>query len=66
LLAFEPQIELQREQMLSLQAALKHAIQVEYQLEDNELAAEPLPQRDLPRYILFYESAEGGAGVLGD
>jgi hypothetical protein len=27
----------------SLQSALKNAIQVVYQLEDNELAAEPLP-----------------------
>jgi very-short-patch-repair endonuclease len=50
--------------MASLQAALKNAIQVEYQLEDNELAAEPLPGGDERRLILFYESAEGGAGVL--
>jgi very-short-patch-repair endonuclease len=50
--------------MASLQAALKNAIQVEYQLEDNELAAEPLPNGDERRSILFYESAEGGAGVL--
>ena len=48
----------------SLQAALKSAIQVEFQLEDQELAAEPLPGRDLRRQILFYESSEGGAGVL--
>ncbi len=48
----------------SLQAALKNAIQVKYQLEDNELAAEPIPDRDSPTHILFYESAEGGAGVL--
>ena len=30
------------------QAALKHAIQVEFQLEDNELAAEPLPSPRRP------------------
>jgi len=48
----------------SLQSALKSAIQTVYQLEDNELAAEPLPSRDDRRMILFYESAEGGAGVL--
>src|SRR5262249_32307553 len=42
------------------------AIQVVYQLEDNELAAEPLPgSGPRPRrLLLFYEAAEGGAGVL--
>ncbi|RCK72738.1 MAG: Helicase, C-terminal:Type III restriction enzyme, res subunit:DEAD/DEAH box helicase, N-terminal [Anaerolineae bacterium] len=63
-LIFEPAERLSPEQMASLQAALKHAIQVEYQLEDNELAAEPLPDSDERRLILFYEAAEGGAGVL--
>lgn len=63
-LLFEPKESLRPEQMASLQAALKQAIQVTYQLEDNELAAEPLPNRDGRRLILFYESAEGGAGVL--
>lgn len=48
----------------SLQAALKSAIQVQYELEENELAAEPLPSSDNRRLILFYEAAEGGAGVL--
>lgn len=50
--------------MVSLEAALKNAIQVTYQLEDNEIAAELLPSGDQPRVFLFYESAEGGAGVL--
>lgn len=50
--------------MASIQAALKAAIQIEYQLEDAELAAEPLPSTDDRRRILMYESAEGGAGVL--
>jgi ATP-dependent helicase YprA (DUF1998 family) len=50
--------------MASLQAALKHAIEVEFQLEDTEVAAQPLPKPDNRRYVLFYESAEGGAGVL--
>jgi very-short-patch-repair endonuclease len=48
----------------SLQAALKHAIQVVYQLEESELASEPLPSRDERRLLFFYEAAEGGAGVL--
>lgn len=51
-------------EMASLAAALKAAIQVVYQLEEAELAAEPLPNRDDRRVLLFYESAEGGAGVL--
>lgn len=50
--------------VLTLQWALKNAIQVLYQLESNELAAEPLPDRESPTRILLYESAEGGAGVL--
>ena len=50
--------------MASLQAALKNAIQVCFQLEDSELACEPLPCSDLRTQILIYESAEGGAGVL--
>lgn len=52
------------EEMASLQAALKNAMQVCFQLEDGELAAEPLPSELDRRQILFYESAEGGAGVL--
>jgi very-short-patch-repair endonuclease len=50
--------------MASFEAALKSAVREEYQLEDSELASEPLPnprQRDL---ILIYEASEGGAGVL--
>jgi very-short-patch-repair endonuclease len=63
-LLFKPGIYLEEEQMASLQAALKAAIQIQYQLEDNELAAELLPDRYTPKLILFYEAAEGGAGVL--
>jgi very-short-patch-repair endonuclease len=48
----------------SLMAALKSAIQIEFQLEDQELAAEPLPSSETRNLILFYEAAEGGAGVL--
>lgn len=63
-LLFEPGEPQTAVVMASLQAILKSAIQVKYQLEDNELAAEPLPNMGERRLILFYESAEGGAGVL--
>ncbi|MCS6976903.1 MAG: DEAD/DEAH box helicase [Gemmatales bacterium] len=63
-LLFEPAEQLDLGQMASLQAAFKNAIQVQYQLEDNELATEILPHESAPRLLLFYESAEGGAGVL--
>ena len=52
------------EEMASLQAALKAALQVVFQLEEDEIAAEPLPNRMDRKVMLFYESAEGGAGVL--
>jgi len=63
-LLYEPSFPLSAEQVASLQSALKNAIQAEFQLEDSELAAEPLPSMDNFRQILIYESAEGGAGVL--
>lgn len=50
--------------LASLQAALKVAVQTTFQLEDSELAAEPLPASGDRRLILLYEAAEGGAGVL--
>jgi len=63
-LLFQASSSLDEIQMASLQAALKQAIQTCYQLEDKELAAEPLPDRDARKAILFYEASEGGAGVL--
>jgi ATP-dependent helicase YprA (DUF1998 family) len=63
-LLFEPSILLEVNEMASLQAALKRAIEAVFQLEDNELAAEPLPDRTNRQALLFYEAAEGGAGVL--
>jgi very-short-patch-repair endonuclease len=50
--------------LVSLMYALKRGIEAHYQLEDSELAAEPLPSEKEPRRILFYEASEGGAGVL--
>ncbi len=63
-LLIEPTNPWPPEVMASLQAALKTAIQVCFQLEEMELAAEPLPDDRLRRVILLYESAEGGAGAL--
>ncbi len=48
----------------SFRAALKAAIQVVFQLEDMELASEPIPSREDERRLLLYEATEGGAGVL--
>jgi ATP-dependent helicase YprA (DUF1998 family) len=63
-LLFAPVLPSDDAVITSLQAALKNAIQVEYQMEDSELAVELLPNRAKPTQILMYESAEGGAGVL--
>ena len=59
-----PAGQLDPAQMASLQAALKTAIQVLFQLEDRELATEALPSSEDRQQILLYEASEGGAGVL--
>jgi superfamily II DNA/RNA helicase/very-short-patch-repair endonuclease len=63
-LLLAPEAPLQLEEAASLQAALKRGIQAVFQLEDQELAVEPLPDSSRRSVLLFYESAEGGAGVL--
>jgi Lhr-like helicase len=55
---------LNKETMATLQAALKRGIEMTYQIEESELVAEALPTQDDRKAIMFYEAAEGGAGVL--
>jgi superfamily II DNA/RNA helicase len=47
--------------LATFQYALERAIQAEYKLEEDELASERLGEG---KYLLFWEAAEGGAGVL--
>src|SRR5205085_9298952 len=63
-LLYTPSVTPSEPIMLSLMSALKRAVEAQFQLEDNELAAELLPSGDEPTQILLFGSAEGGAGVL--
>lgn len=51
-------------EVASLQAAFKEAIQKHFQLEPRELSCEGMPAARERKEVLFYEAAEGGAGVL--
>jgi ATP-dependent helicase YprA (DUF1998 family) len=59
----EPQISTDNEAIASLQYALQRGIEATFQLEAQELGSELLGEGALRR-ILFWEAAEGGAGVL--
>ena len=64
LLILTPVRQPSTETMATLQAALKRGIEMTFQIEEAELVAEPLPTTDDRKALMFYESAEGGAGVL--
>ncbi len=50
--------------MATIASALQRAIEEEFQIEQSELAVKMMPSDDACTSILFYESSEGGAGVL--
>ncbi len=56
--------KLGEEGMVTLQYALKRGVETVFQVEESELAVDPLPRPDDRQSFLFYESAEGGAGIL--
>ncbi|WP_240650165.1 DEAD/DEAH box helicase [Variovorax atrisoli] len=64
ILILAPRMPLDMEAMATLQAALKRGIEMTFQIEESELVAESLPKQDDRKALLFYEAAEGGAGVL--
>lgn len=64
-LLFQPsEAELSQTTLTTLQHALLGGIESVFQLEEGEILAEPMPQRDARTGFLFYEATEGGAGVL--
>jgi hypothetical protein len=59
-----PEKALNLEELLTLSYALKRGIESRFQLEESEIAVDLLPSNGSPTRMLFYEAAEGGAGVL--
>ena len=64
LLRFETPGRYHPKTIATVQHALVRGLTVVFQLEEGEILAEPLPDRDKRRAILAYEATEGGAGVL--
>lgn len=63
-LVVRPAMAMSETTSTTLQYALKRGIELNFQLEESELMAEPLPDSSQRNALLFYEAAEGGAGVL--
>ncbi|CAE6791912.1 hypothetical protein R69746_04772 [Paraburkholderia aspalathi] len=64
-LLLQPQgSELSQVTLATVQHALLRGIEAVFQLQEGEILAEPMPQRDTRTGFLFYEATEGGAGVL--
>lgn len=64
-LLFQPaDPELTQTALTTVQHAMLRGIESVFQLEEGEILAEPMPTRDARTGFLFYEAAEGGAGVL--
>lgn len=67
MLLFKPEIPPdadRTEVLVTLATALKRGIEHTFEVEESELAAEPIPNADDRRLVLFYEASEGGAGIL--
>lgn len=63
-LILQPARPLDEAVITTIQVALKRGIEEEFQIEESELMVESLPHREQRNAVLFYEAAEGGAGVL--
>ncbi len=63
-LVIRPRLAMSPTTAATLQYAIKRGIELNFQLEESELMAEPLPNMHERNALLFYEAAEGGAGVL--
>jgi len=64
MLIVRPSRQLSIEAIATVEAALARGIMQTYQIEESELATESLPTNETRKSMLFYEAAEGGAGVL--
>ena len=53
-----------RTSLTTIQHALARGIEAVFQLEQGEILVEPTPSTENRNALLFYESAEGGAGAL--
>jgi hypothetical protein len=56
--------DMEQTSLATLQHALLRGIEAVFQLEQGEILAEPMPNRDERSGFLMYEATEGGAGVL--